>query len=175
VHDHNMPRLGDLYRYLHSKFSDRPLRFGWVIPDKLAASARLMTPSQLAWIAKNGIKSVFTIRESPLEPTWFPTGCGIDYRHIKVENYGAPPVNVLNDAVDYIDIEIDNNKPVIVHCNGGSGRTGTILAAYLMKKESLTAEESVKKVKEIRGRTIRHQKQLDTLKEYEGYLQTKNR
>ena len=67
-----MPRLGDLYRYLHSKFSDRPLRFGWVIPDKLAASARLMTPSQLAWIAKNGIKSVFTIRESPLNPAWIP-------------------------------------------------------------------------------------------------------
>ena len=48
---------------------------------------------------------------------------------------------MLNDAVDYIDIEIDNNKPVIVHCNGGSGRTGRILSAYLMKKENLTAEE----------------------------------
>jgi atypical dual specificity phosphatase len=170
-----MALMGDFYRYLHSWFGNKPSRFGWVIKDKLAASGRLMKTSQLAWAVKNGIKNVVTIRESPLNPAWFPKEAGIDYKHLKVEDFGAPPVNELGDLVDYIDNEINNDKPVIVHCNGGSGRTGTVLAAYLMKKESLTAVEAVKKVKEIRGRTIRHQKQLDTLKEYESYLQTKNR
>lgn len=62
----------------------------------------------------------------------------------------------------------------MVHCNGGSGRTGTLLAAYMMKKEGLTAEQAIKKVKEIRGRRIRRKKQLDTLKEYESFLQIKD-
>ena len=74
---------------------------------------------------------------------------GNDYKHVKVQDFGAPPVEELNQVVNYIDIEIQPGKPVIVHCNGGSGRTGTVLAAYLMKKEGLTAEQAAQKVKDI--------------------------
>jgi hypothetical protein len=41
-----------------------------------------------------------------------------------------------------------------------------------MKKNGLTAQQAVRKVKEIRGRTASHKKQLDTLEEYEKYLLT---
>ncbi len=63
-----MSLSGDLYRYL-SVFTNRPSRFGWLIKGKLAGSGRLMTASQLAWVKKNEIKSVFTIREYPLPPS----------------------------------------------------------------------------------------------------------
>lgn len=48
-----------------------------------------------------GIKSVLSIREPSLEPAWLPKGCGIKYKHLKVESYGAPPIYELSDAVDY--------------------------------------------------------------------------
>ena len=74
---------------------------------------------------------------------------GNDYKHVKVQDFGAPPVEELNQVVNYINNEIQSGKPVIVHCNGGSGRTGTVLAAYLMKKEELTAERAAQK--QLRG------------------------
>jgi atypical dual specificity phosphatase len=73
-----------------------------------------------------------------------------------------------------VEDEIKNGKPVLVHCNGGSGRTGRLLAAYIMKKEGLSADQAVRKVKEVRGRRIRRKKQLDILRDYEKYLQLKN-
>ena len=44
-----------------------------------------------------------------------------------------------------------------------------------MKKEGLLADQAIRKVKEVRGRRIRRKKQLDILRDYEKYLQLKNR
>ena len=42
-----------------------------------------------------------------------------------------------------------------------------------MKKEGISADQAIRKVKEVRGRRIR-KKQLDILRDYEKYLQLKN-
>jgi atypical dual specificity phosphatase len=66
-----MTLIRNCYRLVHSRFSRKPSRFGYIIEGKLAASGRLMTHSQLTWAIRQGIKTIITIREQPLEEKWF--------------------------------------------------------------------------------------------------------
>ena len=76
-----------------------------------------------------------------------------NYKNVQVEDNRVPPVVELFDVVNYIHGQIVNSRPVLVHCNGGSGSTGTVVTSYLMNRESLSEEEAAPKVKELRGRT----------------------
>jgi hypothetical protein len=58
----------------------------------------------------------------------------------------------LDYVVSYIIRQIDNGRPVMVHCSGGKGRTGTI---YLIKEGNvLSAEQAINRLRKIRGESI---------------------
>jgi atypical dual specificity phosphatase len=63
----------------------------------------------------------------------------------------------------------------MVHCAAGRGRTGTILAAYLIKKENLTANQAIKKIRSMRPGSIQSDRQEMALYVYEQYLTSKTK
>lgn len=63
----------------------------------------------------------------------------------------------------------ENGHRVGIHCVMGQGRTGTLLASYLMKKEGLTAVEAIDETRRRRNRSIETKEQEETLKAYEHY------
>ncbi len=167
-----MTRIGNTYRWFHGRFANRPTNFSWVIEKKLAGSGMPVNLPQLLWVAKNGIRSIITVRESPLPTSWLTnTSQKLEYMHLKVDDFGAPPLESLESTVRYIDQRINEEKPVLVHCAAGKGRTGTILAAYIMKQDpNLSSLEAITKIRVLRPGSIQSEEQISALQSFEKHL-----
>jgi atypical dual specificity phosphatase len=174
-----MTLIGNLFRWIHGKLSNKPTNFSWVIENKLAGSGTPMTLEQYRWLIKNNIRSIVTVREFPLPEKWLydsekDTSIKEDYRFEYVKDYGVPTLEELDSIVDYIDFKImKENKPLLVHCAAGKGRTGTILAAYLLKKRNISSLDAIKKIRIIRPGSIQSKIQEETIHEYEKFLKSK--
>jgi len=87
---------------------------------------------------------------------------------IPIQDFTAP---VLADFKKFLDIVIDSLKKgkVLVHCQGGIGRTGTMAAAYWIKK-GLSANEAIQKVRKSMPGAIEMPEQEDSLFELEAVI-----
>ena len=63
-------------------------------------------------------------------------------------------------------------QAVSVHCFRGRGRTGTMLACYFVKFENLTADEAIKKVRELRPGSVETKDQEDLVRDFFEYCKT---
>ena len=159
-----MTKIGDAKRKLHGMITGKPDNFSWLIEGKLAGSAIPTSFEEIKWLLDGGVKSIVTVREEPLDDDWRKN---INYLHIHSNDMGVPEFDDLTNAVDFIHQRITNNEPVMVHCLAGLGRTGTILACYLIKYQKLSADDSIQKVRESRPGSIQSFPQEEIIFQFE--------
>ena len=85
-------------------------------------------------------------------------------------NLNPLPVAVSPLAIDKASKDnfkrILNKEPVMVHCLAGLGRTGTILACYLIKYEKMSAEDAIQHIREKRHGSIQSFVQEELIFQY---------
>ena len=162
-----MTIYGDIWRKVHGTITGRPDRFSWLIENKLAGSGIPTSIDEVEWAIKQGVKSIITIREEPLDESWIKD---VNYLHILSNDMGVPEFNDLVYAVDFIHRRITSNEPVMVHCLAGMGRTGVILACYLIKYQKMSASEATEKVREERPGSIQSYPQEEIIFRFEKSL-----
>lgn len=158
-----MTKIGDAKRKLHGMITGKPDNFSWLIPEKLAGSAIPTSFDEIKWVLDEGVKSIVTIREEPLDEDWISE---MNYLHVLSDDMGVPSFDDLKTSVDYVHEKIQNNEPVMVHCLAGLGRTGTILACYLIKYEKMSAEDAIQHVREKRRGSIQSFVQEELIFQY---------
>ena len=159
-----MTKIGDAKRKLHGMITGKPDNFSWIIEKKLAGSAIPTSKEEVDWLKEEGVKSIVTIREEPLEEEWLED---INYLHIHSNDMGVPEFDDLINSVDFLHQRITNDEPVMVHCLAGLGRTGTILACYLIKYEQMSADDAIQKVRNKRHGSIQSFSQEEIIFRFE--------
>ena len=162
-----MSKPGNLWRKVHGKITKKPTNFGWLINNKLAGSGMPTSSSELEWVQKQGIRSIVTMTEEALPESWIKE---IKYLHVPTEDLSAPDMDKIDQAVDFINKQIQSNEPVMVHCAAGIGRTGTILASYLVKYHELSATDAIKKVRKERPGSIQSESQELAISLYSKFI-----
>lgn len=119
----------------------------------------------LAFVKSQGIRHLVTLTERPLPETWIEEA-DVESLHLPVPNGGVPT----RDQVDRFNVHVDDllaaNLPVLAHCLGGFGRTGTFLATYLVHCGA-TAEEAMTEVRRSRPASIENEDQEMAVKAFE--------
>lgn len=165
-----MSKPGNFWRKIHGRVTKRPTNFSWLLEGRLAGSGMPTSFEEINWVRKQGVKSIITMTERGLPDSWVE---GLEYLHIPTEDLSAPDIDKIDAVVDFIHERIKNEDPVMVHCAAGIGRTGTILASYLVKYQNLTAKDAIAKIRQERPGSIQSESQEIAVTFYEKFLKSK--
>ncbi len=162
-----MSKPGNLWRKVHGKITKKPTNFSWLINNKLAGSGMPTSSTELQWVIRQGIKSVITMTENPLPESWVQN---VKYLHMPTEDFSAPDMEKIDHTIDFIHERIKSGEPTMVHCAAGVGRTGTILACYLIKYHNFSVKDAIDKVRKERPGSIQSESQEIAIGLYHKFL-----
>jgi atypical dual specificity phosphatase len=155
--------------------------FYWVIDDRLAGCSRPgwtgprpredghgadagALAADLAYLRERGITALLSLTETPL-PASALDAAGILAHHVPIADMTAPTPEQFEQALAFIDRQVALRRRVAVHCLVGEGRTGTLLAAYLIRT-GYTPDEAIHALRAVRSGAITSEEQQRALRAY---------
>lgn len=149
-----------------------PANFAWFTDDGIAGMERPGShhplEEDLLFLKDRGIEIVISLTVSPLDRKRVE-GRGFELFHIPVPDGTAPGLPEIERFVSYVTYGVRGGKKIVVHCGAGYGRTGTMVACYLVSL-GRTAEEAIAEVRRRVPPAIENEAQEERVAEYERHL-----
>ncbi|HZW85480.1 MAG TPA: dual specificity protein phosphatase family protein [Nitrososphaerales archaeon] len=146
---------GVIFRKIRAGIADEPTGFAWIEKGRLAATGFPAGRNQVLWLTRQGVTSILTLTEDPLPSEW-TSGLNLDLKHVGMGDHAPPSLESLNEGADYIQEELARGRCVAVHCLAGEGRTGSVLAAFMIKERGLSSSEALRMLREIKPAFVEH-------------------
>jgi atypical dual specificity phosphatase len=128
------------------------LNFSWLEDDGIAGCAYPNDDAALADLAALGISVVINLAERGHDPIALDRH-GLVELHLPVADFTPPTPEQLEAGVAAIERARGAGRRVAVHCAAGLGRTGTLLAAYLVRG-GMAPAEAIGRVRAVRPGSI---------------------
>jgi atypical dual specificity phosphatase len=138
-----------------------PQGFSWIERPKLAALAKPGSMDDLQWLRQQGIQVLISLTEEPPRRDW-SNEAGMLVFHEPLEDMEPPTQEQLDRVVSAMRKALDGGLPVAVHCGAGLGRTGVVLAAYLVAT-GMTAANAIARVRRLRPNSVETDEQVEAV------------
>ena len=94
---------------------------------------------------------------------------GIYFYNFGWDDFGVPSMPMLLDMVRVVDFAISRGK-VAIHCHAGLGRTGVLIACYLVYSRRWDGSRAITLVRAKRPGALQTVKQVELVMEYKSYM-----
>lgn len=94
---------------------------------------------------------------------------GLSQVHLPVDDFTPPSPEQISQGVSAVAEAVASGKGVAVHCGAGLGRTGTLLACYLVH-QGAEADAAVEHVRAIRPGSVETAEQHQAVRNYAARL-----
>lgn len=144
------------------------IRFGLLHPYRVAGmgepwNSKIEDTHRL--LVSQGIGAILTVTEDDLYGN-LHRAAGFCHHHEPIDDTKPPTTEGMDRALAFIDGCLGKDRGVAVHCQEGRGRTGTVLCGWIALKESLSPQEAIIRIHELRYDTVLTASQRAFLLEY---------
>lgn len=149
--------------------------FCFIIDGKLAGMGRpgvfASLEKDLEGLREQGIGAVVSLTTEEIDLKALKKA-GIESLRLPITDFSPPTPSQIDSFVEFVDRMNDEGVGVVVHCGTGSGRTGTLLACYLVS-QGRSAAEAIEEVRKKRSSYIETREQEDAVRAYAERLARK--
>ena len=144
----------------------------WWIDEPLVLGGSNPTTTQLKNLYQEGFRSIISLldetEQSPDYDIEEVKAMGFKRFSIPLEDFSAPMLDDFKAFLKAIHHALNQGK-VLIHCQAGLGRTGTMAAAYWINK-GLSVNEAIKKIRKSNPSVVANVEQENSLYELESSI-----
>jgi atypical dual specificity phosphatase len=147
-----------------------PTGFHWIVPGRLAGCAEPGVSASIDYdmglLHNMGITHLITLTENDLDQNALARN-QLSNLHLPIYDREAPSMAQTYMLVRRMQVMLDQGSVLSVHCRAGIGRTGTILAAWLIREGGLNATHAIERLRSIYRAYVQTQVQEQFLQNFE--------
>ncbi len=145
-------------------------RGAWIEEGQLLGCAYPQREAAVAGLARQGVSVLINLHERAHDPARLARH-GLVEVHLPVADFTPPSPAQVDRGVVAITEALAAGRRVAVHCAGGRGRTGTLLACHLVHR-GLDPDAAIARVREARPGSVETRAQAAAVEAYAQRLRS---